>query len=73
MDTARCVVTASFLNDQEAIRHLVEEESDPIYLIMALAQLNCQAVSRMARQQGEGPFEFWQSGLRRLAEHRSRR
>lgn len=72
MDTARCVITACFLNDQQAVRHLVDGEEDPLYLILALAQLNCQTVTSTARRRGVEPFEFWQDGLQRLAEQRSR-
>lgn len=72
MDTARCVVTACFLHDEQAVRHLVEGEEDPTYLIMALGHLNCQTIARTARHKGVEPFTFWQKGLQRLAQHRSR-
>jgi len=71
MDTARCVVTACFLHDEEAVRHLVEGEKDPAYLISALGHLNCQTITRAARRNGVEPFEFWQRGLQRLAQRRS--
>jgi len=71
MDTARCVVTASFLGDLEAIEHLVNGEENHLPLIMSLAHLNCHAMSHLAHQQGVEPFVFWQNGLHKLAEHRS--
>lgn len=71
MDTARCVITACFLHDEQAVRHLVEGEEDPAYLIMALGHLSCQTIARVARNKGEDPFELWQQGLQRLAQQRS--
>lgn len=69
LDSAHAIVSACFHDDMAAVRHIVDDEDEPTYLVMALGVLCREALDRLAAaKDGEqSGFEMWQRGLQKRA------